>query len=692
MDGRLILTQPAGYLALCVLAALVVAGVLYFRELSLRPGVRYGLAALRFTAVGLLAFLLLGPLLRSIDTRTQKPVLLIAEDRSSSVVAEVDSLRPALDRLSRKLAERYDVQRVGVGERVRALPDTTVDEATDLSALFGYAADNYPPELLGGVVLLSDGIVNQGADPNYAAEQLASPVYAVTLGDTTPLRDIAVREVLYNQIAYLGDKLEVQVDVQANNLSGGATDVAVVSVDNRGRTKRLASERITFSKQRDFRTVRFELEPTRAGVQRYRIVASPAGDERNRANNARDLYVDVLDARQQILILAAAPHPDVSALRQTLDGNKNFETRYALLGDFDGKTEAIDLVILHDLPRGSSSIAPLIAELDERNVGRWFIAGPRVDYAGLNDLQGLLSVNARRGEVNEATPKLNASFRLFSLDGAWTQRLASWPPIEVPFAEFGALTTGDVLLRQQIGRVETDYPLLTMGEVNGHKEALFAGEGLWRWRLAEFQEQESQATFDGLVLATVQYLALRQDERPFRVASAERVYTTSDNIRLQGELYNASFELVNEPDVNVRVTDAEGTDYTYLMDRVGSSYLLRAGRLPAGVYRFEASTSYGGEPYTSTGGFTVKALQLEATELTADWSMLDRLSARRGGQAVGAGQIASLGEMLLGERAVPQVQYQSVRTRPLVDWGWLLGILLLLLSAEWFVRRRVGGY
>ena len=284
------------------------------------------------------------------------------------------------------------------------------------------------------------------------------------------------------------------------------------------------------------------------------------------------------------------------------------------------------------------------------------------------------------------------SFRLFTLDESWAETINAWPPITAPFAQYGELTAGDALLRQRIGRVDTEYPLLALGEVSGHKEGLMTADGLWRWRLAEYLARENHATFDGIVLATVQYLALREDKRPFRVSASERVYTTSDDVRLQGELYNASFELVNDPDVRLRVVDAAGTDYTYVMDKVGSAYQLRAGRLPAGDYRYTATTDYDGERYEASGGFTVRQLQLEALSETADWDLLRRISRQQGGEVVAASAAASLGALLLGEDAAKPVAYETVRTRPLIDWPWLLAIVLALLAIEWFVRRRLGTY
>ena len=692
MNGEIILTQPSVFAALCVLGGIAVAALLYWREDKFGAAQRLGLAALRAIAVALIAFLLLGPLLRSVDTQTQRPVFVIAEDRSASAKTEVEALTPAIDELTEGLTATYDVRRLIIGERVRAAGDTLSDETTDLAQLFEYAADNYPAELLGGVLLATDGIYNRGSDPAYAAARLTAPVYAIPVGDTTPTRDVAVRDVLYNQIAYLGDKIEVIVDVDATNASGASSNVVLSQVSPDGRSRRIDAENVAFPSAKAFNSVRFELTPEREGVARYRVSASTLENERNRVNNSRDIYIDVLDARQRVLILASAPHPDVSALRQAFDGSKNFEADFALLGDFEGSIGEYDLVVLHSIPTDRADAAEILRALDDSGAGRWVITGVSQTQSQLSNVQSLLRISPRAGQINEVVPTLKGNFRLFSLDDAAAQTVKNYPPAVAPFAEFGELAAGDVLLQQRIGRVDTDFPLLAMGEVNGRKEAVFAGQGLWRWRLSEFQQNGNYEVFDGLVLATAQYLALKEDKRPFRVSSAERVYTTSEDIRLSGELYNASFQLVNEPDVSVIATDAAGKSYTFVMDKTGSAYGLRIGRFPAGSYSFTATTSYDGQAYESSGRFTVRALELEAVETTADWALLRRLTSQQGGRLVAPGTLDDLAEELNAASNAKPVLYQSVRTRPLIDWPWLLAIALALLSVEWFLRRRLGSY
>ena len=81
---------PTWYLLFCVLAGLIYALVLYYRDTSFKEQAKWFpwlLGAFRFLSISALAGLLLSPILRSIETRTQKPVVVIAQDGSESIRA-----------------------------------------------------------------------------------------------------------------------------------------------------------------------------------------------------------------------------------------------------------------------------------------------------------------------------------------------------------------------------------------------------------------------------------------------------------------------------------------------------------------------------------------------------------------------------------------------------------------------------
>lgn len=80
-------------------------------------------------------------------------------------------------------------------------------------------------------------------------------------------------------------------------------------------------------------------------------------NEENTINNRKDIYVEVLDSKKKILILASAPHPDIAAFKSVIEQNKNYESEFATMDDMSKVKDisAYDMIILHNLPNNTNS-------------------------------------------------------------------------------------------------------------------------------------------------------------------------------------------------------------------------------------------------------------------------------------------------------------------------------------------------
>jgi hypothetical protein len=174
----------------------------------------------------------------------------------------------------------------------------------------------YGGQNLGAVVVASDGVYNEGSNPAYTDVPLSAPVYTVALGDTTPKKDLLVKRVFHNRIAYLGDKFTVQVDVAASNCTGQQTVLSVGKVVD-GQTRNLQNIPVNISGNDFFVTKEIQLEADQPGVVEYVFSVTGVQGEASTINNRKEIFMDILDARQKILLLANSPHPDLSALRST---------------------------------------------------------------------------------------------------------------------------------------------------------------------------------------------------------------------------------------------------------------------------------------------------------------------------------------------------------------------------------------
>jgi len=194
-----------------------------------------------------------------------------------------------------------------------------------------------------------------------------------------------------------------------------------------------------------------------------------------------------------------------------------------------------------------------------------------------------------------------------------------------------------------------------------------------------------------LISKTVQYLALKEDKSRFRV-NGKSDLRENDKVFFEGELYNKSYELVNDPDVEMTIRDAEGDEFPFSFTRTKSSYTLNAGSLPVGNYSYEANTTLDGERFIERGEFSISAIQLEATNTVADHKVLFDLSEQSGGAMIYADQLSKLETMIGGNENIVARTYSKTSLSDLIDIKALFFAILALLSLEWFLRKRNGAY
>lgn len=691
---------PTWYLLLCIFLGLAFALGLYYRERTFREQatwLKVLLGVLRFLVVTTIAALLLSPLLKRLTTQTQKPIVVLAQDGSASVATALGedgkaAYQASMEQLSQTLGEDYDLKTYTFGSEVReGLEYDFTDKSTNIADALSSVYDQYSNQNLGALILATDGIYNQGSNPIYASSELAAPVYTIALGDTTPQRDLIVKRVFHNRIAYLGDRFSMQVDLLADNAAGAQSRLSVYKVEG-GNTRLLEQMPVGVNENNFFTTKEIILEADRAGVQRYRVVFSPVDGEASTQNNSKDVFIDVLDARQKVLILAQSPHPDIAALRQTLEVNKNYEIDTRYVGRFQENIAAYDFVILHQLPSRTASITPILNELKKQKTPHLFIVGTQTEFGTFNQAQPLVSIRAGSGNTNQVQARVEPSFNFFKISDEVKSELPNFAPLTAPFGDFQITGEGQVLLYQKIGSVETQYPLWMLGEKDGVKVGVLCAEGLWKWRLFDYLQHNNHDIFDEVVGKAIQYLGLKEDKRRFRASLPKNILDENEAIYFDAELYNESFELLNEPDVSLSVKDGDGKEYNYTFVRQGNAYSLNAGILPVGDYQYRATTAYNGEQFTHSGQFSVQPIQLEAYARTADHNLLRLLGQRYGGQVFYPDAIGQIAAAIAEQGTVKPVIYESTKTKPVIDLKWIFFFLLIALALEWFLRRYFGGY
>jgi hypothetical protein len=298
-------------------------------------------------------------------------------------------------------------------------------------------------------------------------------------------------------------------------------------------------------------------------------------------------------------------------------------------------------------------------------------------------------VNAGKQGYTEAQPIANEDFSLFSQNKKEKTIFQDFPPLLAPLTVFQTGLLTEVLFYQKIGTVTTTNPLILFSRSTGRKTGIIAGENIWRWRIANYFQQSDHAAFDDLINKIIHFLAVKEDKDFFRIKIGTRL-SENEPVEMEAELYNSSYELVNEPDVNVVITGQEQKNYPLTFSRSEHAYYLNAGILPVGNYTYVASVSLGKTNFQKRGSFFIEQINKEFFRLTADHQLLHRIAETHGGEMVYPADIEKIGDKINSRDDIRSVSIIEKKFTGLVGNPWLFILILALLSAEWIARKRKG--
>ena len=690
----------------------------------LSPWLGWFVPLLRFSSLSLILFLLLEPLLSRTRTIVTPPLLAVLVDESESlgVTGAVDtSSGPALEQVREALRRiplsevNGEVRLFGFGSGVRPLdPETSWpdslrfdEQRTNFSLGLERIRDDLAGANLRVVLLVSDGRHNTGRNPVFIADRFAVPIITGVTGDTTTRRDLYLRSIVTNEIGYVDSELPVRALVRAEGIE--ARDVEV----------RLAVE----GELVDSRTIRIQpgveqavdmtFEPDSSGLKRVSVSVTRVDGEVTYRNNVESAAVQVLNSRKRVLLLGSGPGPDLSSLRQILERDRNVDLTVSVYRDGTEYYESVlpsvvasfDLVVLAGFPGNStpatvvSTVASALADSEDgTGPGLLFVLGHETDLGQFNRyFAPLLPVHAGaiRAQFTESTAAITETGRAHPVVSPLELEPRDWdrlPPIYTSASRWEVAPDGRVLATARVRGVTLPDPLVAVMQRPDARAAAVLAAGTWRWK----NLPEDLATYEELwpdvVGNLVVWLTAENDDRPVRVRPATASFAGSDRIRFSGQVYDESLQPISDAAVEVSVLAPAGARYPFTMDPAGNGlYALETDALPGGSYRYRATAERDGtEIGSDEGSFVVGDLALEFKETRADPVLMRQLSQRSGGLAVRTTELTDLARQLASLDAwQPRIE-TATRESELWRRSVFLGIIVFLLTLEWFLRKRSG--
>lgn len=648
------------------------------------------LVSLRGVALFILALLLFGWIFERKEYTEEKPTFITLIDDSQSMMNQKDSLllETKIAELQKALAanfgDRFALKTYYVGSEVRDSFSGFSQPESNLDLGFEFIFQQYFNKNIGGICFISDGNFTTGKHPVYSAELMPlTPVFSMGIGDSTIKTDQLIQTISANNIAFYKNKFPVEIDLQAFKLGG---ERSKVTISKNGKT--VASKEIQYNDtDLDFIHLEFELEATEIGFSHYTVEVESKRNESSYVNNRQSFFVEVIDARTKILLLAKAPHPDITALRQVVDSDEGMEMEVVLAEEWKGNLQGVSLVILHE--PGNPVFQSIVSRIQSAKIPVLNMIGSRSSKNMLESLGTRVSVPGGN-QLDEVQVSVNRAFDFFTLEEEMINQIEKWPPLIVRFGRY-QVPGGSALLTQKIGPVKKEDPILSFQTINGVKQGAFFGEGLWKWKMSDYRQNGNTKYFETLIQKTVQYLTVKTNEEPLRIRLPKR-FTVREEVQMNAEFYNEALERITRPSISFVLKNEDGKEFNYAFAKNKEDYQLSLGLLEMGRYTWEARTSYGGKNYVKTGQFVVDDFNLEKRATRSDWKVMRELATTTNGDFFTLNETDRLLKSIASRKDIATVAFENTTYKEAIDWKIWFFIVALLFSTEWFFRRFWGAY
>lgn len=669
------------------LAAIFALGFVFFtyffrnKNLGRRT---YFLGLMRFISIFTLLVLLINPKIEQIEFETVKPELVLAVDRSESIenFEKSDSLRNLVKRLKENeaLNERFNISAYNFGGEIDIETSDSLNIGINKTNIYNVVSQlnelyKTKPTAL---ILLSDGNSTYGQDYEFFKLDENIILNSVVVGDTATTFDLSINALNVNKYAFLNNKFPVEIFL---NFSGKETVKANFQLT--AGSNILLSKTVNLNNENSSEIISTNLTANQLGTIIYEASITSTQNEKNLVNNKRKFAVEVIDERTNILLLSDIIHPDLGALKKSIEKNKQREVKLIDIDNFNfSEIKDYQLVILY---QPNNKFNTVFKELDKQKTNRFVITGTRTDWNFLNSAQQYFLKNVT-SQAQDLFPIYNDNFLQYQFEDIGFK---DFPPLEDSFGTLNITTeNSNILLYQNIEGIATQQALLSIFEKDNIKTGVLFGENLWKWRLENFRTKENFEQIDDFWSKYIQYLSSSK-KRDRLTYQSESVYLENDEIEITAQFFDKNYVFSPNAILNISIKNLDSNE-TFEAQMLPSSnfYKVDLNSLDRGKHEFIIKEENTG--IQKKGSFEVLEYNVEQQFSSANFGKMEFLSESNSGKIYMLREEQKIIQELIGDKRFTSIQKSHEKTVPLIDWKYLLILLVLSLSAEWFTRKYFG--
>jgi uncharacterized membrane protein len=749
-NGRFGFDVRPGVLLIALIAILVGLFVyfIYIRpRWRLKSGTTATLVALRTALLVLMVVLLLRPVVvvSSVIPRSSYVAVVVDDSLSmklhdvpSNSATRLDIVKQALlnensgkSSFLNRLEERFKTNLYGFAGGLANVKDGNdlhgEGRTSDLAGALAETIKRSSGMPLSAIVIATDGASNVPADLAATLRELRArdiSVFTVGVGNTSRNLDAELVRVNMPRRVLVGSRVNIEAFV---GLTGFAESKVLIGIREDGRA--IKTEAFTF-RGNDTQAVNIEITPATPGIHRYTVEVTPLDGELTVENNKQDSLVEVIPGPLRILYVEGEPRWELGKIRESLLPNEKnvtlvclqrtgenkfyrqgISSQNELVSGFPKTEEELfgyDALVIGSVEAGffgADQLRNIEAFVARRGAGLLALGGRLAfdggKYKGTT-LEELLPVSLTGNPLADSNsfepvykPLLTAAGQkhaITRLNEDRGQNQKTWnelPPISISQV-LNALKPGaSVLLeaRRADGGSGQAVPLLIQQRYGRGQSLALTASDTWRWKMRMDSKSTAHETFWRQMLRYIVSGTPLQTE----VSSEQDVYALDDTARIVADVRDKKYNAVSDAKATARITKPSGATvdvplkFTTLNDANTYDGEFKVDEL--GQHKIELiGTSGSLGPLNAKSNLLVSDLNREFYGAAQNSDLLKRISTETGGKYYTPDQA----DALLDDLTYRQSPYSERVTKDLWDMPINFMLIVALLSAEWFLRKREG--
>lgn len=668
------------YIILAGITALLLALFQYLYK-SKKSNLNILFALLRFITIFSVLLLLINPKFEQTKVYNKKPNLIVVIDNSESIkhLKQTENVEQLLDNLKQdeSLNKNFNIEYYTFGNDLKPLDSLTFNETqSNITTVFDNLSQIYK-NAVAPIVLITDGNQTYGKDYEFESLHYKQPIFPIILGDTITHSDLKIQQLNVNKYAYLKNKFPVEIITVYSGLETVNSQLIITSGNSI-----IFRKNLSFSITENSHIINLTLAANRVGVNVYKATIVPLETEQNKANNTKPFAIEIIDEKTNVAIVGDIVHPDLGALKKAIESNEQRSASILKPNEYLDRKDDFQLTILY---QPNTKFKAVFDAVEKSGGNKFIITGTQTQWSFLNKVQTNYSQEITL-QTEDFQPTLNTNYNTFIIDDL---DFNSFPPLQ---SEFGNVTFNipveTILYKRVFNDSIEQQPLLVTFENNSRREAVLFGEHLWKWRAQSYLNNKSFQQFDNFIGKLVQYLSSNKRRSRLNL-NYESFYNGTGDIKITAQFFNKNYEFDNKARLNIALkNNTSNTSVILPFILKNNFYEVNLSGFSPSEYNFIVSVNDG--EVKQSGHLKILDYNVEQQFLNANVTKLQQISTNSKGLSYLIENTSFLISDLISDSRFKIIQKNTKNVVSLIDFKYLLSLIVLSLSIEWFLRKYNG--